>query len=104
MLGALQIVQVRVLRVITRAFKVTPKSALDIEFHVISIKQRLKRLTYNAMLRIAITFTYERIIEDRFKRRHRQMSSLKALSTLYERRFKLKIRNLKKVIPYVVLS
>ena len=102
MLGALQTVQARALRVVTGAFKATPRPALDIEANVIPIKQRLERLTYNTMLRIAATPTYSQIIKSRSKRRGRQLPPLEALSTLYERRSKLKIQDLEKVTPYVV--
>ena len=76
MLTALQTVQARALRVVTGAFKATPRPALDIEANVIPIKQRLEKLTYNTMLRIASTPTYNRIIEGRSKRRHRQLPPL----------------------------
>ena len=54
------------------------------------------------MLRIAVTPTYSRIIEGRSKRRHRKMPPLEALSAHYERTSHLMIKDLEKVIPYVV--
>ena len=101
-LGALQTIQARALRVVTGAFKATPHSALDIEANVIPIKLRLEKLTYNAMLRIAATPIYDKIIEGRSKRRHRQVPPLEALSTKYERASHTKIRDMEKVTPYVV--
>ena len=102
MLEALQMIQARALRVVTGAFKATPRPALDIEASVIPIKQRLEKLTYSTMLRIAATPTYSRIIEGRSKRRHRQVPPLEALSVRYERTSGQKIKDLEKVIPYVV--
>ena len=66
------------------------------------IRQRLEKHTCNTMLRIAATPTYEKIIEGSSKRRNRRMPPLEALFARYEKTSGMKVKDLEKVVPYVV--
>ena len=104
MLKTLQTIQIKTLKIIIEDFKTTFLSILNIEAYVLSIKQRFEKHICNIMLRITITFTYEKIIEKKFKRRNKRMSSLKILTARYEKISNMKIKNLKKVMSYVIFS
>ena len=61
-------IQIKTLKIITKAFKTTVKLTLNIKVYVLSIKQRLKKLINDIMLRIVITSLYKNIINKQFKK------------------------------------
>ena len=54
-------IQTRAAQIIAEAFKFTSDTALEIEFHLFSIRQQLDVFIYDALLRIIINFIYEHI-------------------------------------------
>ena len=98
----IRIIEARGLRVVTGAFKATPRPALNIEATMLPIKQRLEKLTSETMLRIAATPTHEVITEKRSKKKTRTKTPLEVLTDRFERRTKQKIDKMEKMVPYVV--
>ena len=58
-------IQTRAAQIIAEAFKFTSDTALEIEFHLFSIRQQLDVFIYDALLRIIINFIYEHIRSQR---------------------------------------
>ncbi len=67
-LTSLQRIQTQAARQITGAFKATSTPALDIEAHLLPIKQQLDKITSEAVLRIATSPVYGEIIKPRFEK------------------------------------
>ncbi len=67
-LTSLQRVQTQATRKITGAFKATSTPALDIEAHLLPIKQQLDKTTSEAVLRLATSPVYDEIIKPRLER------------------------------------
>lgn len=97
----LETMQARAARVITGAFRATSRPALDVETYLLPIKQRLEKLTCEAMLRITTTSTLETIIEGRSKRKKRAKTPLEVITRRFELRTNQSIQTLEKIIPYV---
>ena len=91
MLENLRNIQVKALRVVTRAFRATTKSALNIEAYVLSIKQRLEKFINNIMLCILVIPLYKNIINKRFKKRKRRQTSLKTLTFRFRNRTEIRL-------------
>ena len=104
MLENLQIIQVKTLRIMTEAFRVTTKAALDVEIYMLPIKQRLEKLINDIMLRIMITSFYKYVIDRRFKAQNRRITSLKTLIAKFRRHTDIKARNIEKVESFVEVS
>ena len=97
-------IQYKVERVITRIYKVISQVTLHIETHSLSINIRLERLTLKVALRIIINLSYNSIIETRFTRKKRKLSSLKRLTNKLIDRTKTSIKELKQITLYVAFS
>ena len=103
MLKNLRNIQAKVLKIIIKAFKATTKSALNIKVYVLSIKQRLKKLINDIMLRIIITSLYKNIINKRFKKQKRKRISLKKLNFKFKKRIEMKSKSIKKIKSFIIL-
>ena len=97
-------IQTRILKIITKTFKATTKSALNIKVYVLSIKQRLKKLINDIMLRIIVTSLYKNIINKRFKKQKRKRTSLKKLTFKFKKRIEMKSKNIKKIKSFIISS
>ena len=97
-------IQTRALKIITKTFKTTTKLALNIKVYVLSIKQRLKKLINDIMLRIIITSSYKNIINKQFKKQKRKRTSLKKLIFKFKKRIEIKSKSIKKIKSFIILS
>ena len=97
-------IQVKVLRMIIKAFKTTTKSTLNIKVYVLSIKQQLKKLINDIMFRIIITSLYKSIINKRFKKQKRKRTSLKKLIFKFKKRIEMKSKSIKKIKSFIISS
>ena len=87
---------------VTKDFRVVTRSTLNIKVFVFSIRQRLKKLTSDTMLRIVATSTYKKIIKNKFKKINKTLTLLKMLITRFKKKTSLKIKNLKQPTSYTV--
>ena len=87
---------------VTKGFRAVTRSALDIEVFVLSIKQRLKKLTSDTMLQIVATSTYKEIIKNKFKKTNKTLTSLKMFTTRFRKKTSLKIKDLEQSTSYTV--
>lgn len=106
-LQALQRVQAQAARKITGAFKATSGPALDVETHLLPVKHLLDKLTFEAVLRIATSPSYNDIIKPRLQqwkfkrkpRKNRKTSPLeKHTERLEKRQFKIEL--IEKLRPF----
>ena len=67
-ISSLQRIQTRAARLITGAFRATSISALDVEAHTLPVKYLLNKLTFETILRLATSSSYNDIIKSRLKR------------------------------------
>ena len=58
-------IQTRAAQIIAETFKFISDTALEIEFHLLSIRQQLDIFIYDALLRIIISLIYEHIRSQR---------------------------------------
>ena len=88
-------------RKITGAFRATSRVALNIETHTLPIQQRLKRINYNAAIRLATSSVYEFIIEARSKKKQRIWTPLEILTKEVEKKTKVPFAKIEKITPFV---
>lgn len=87
-------------RIITGAFKATLSPALDVEVHLLPLRQNLDKLTQESAMRIAESPSYSTLISTRSKCKNGRKTPLERLVMRYEQRTGLKIADLEKKTPY----
>ncbi len=101
---SLESIQGRALKVVTRAYKATSLSALDIKSFVLPIRQRLDKLSSESLLRIASSQHYKTIVLQRPRAsKIKDISLLEILSRRFEKHFKCKIEHIKRTLPFITL-
>lgn len=86
----------------TRAFKATLFPALDIETFVISIRQKLDKLSCKSLLQIASSQLHKTIITQRPQPSDiKKISPLEIFSQHFEKCFNCKIKYLEQTIPFI---
>lgn len=93
-------VQYRAQRAITRVYRATTRSTLQIETHSSSMHIYLDRMTSLIALKIAISSTYDIIVKNKFKKTSRIINLLEKLTRRLERKTNTSINNLKVVTSF----
>ena len=100
----LQIIQARILKVMTKVFRVTTKATLNVKIYMLSIKQRFEKLINDIMFRIVITSFYKHVINKKFNTQNRRITLLKTLIVKFKKHASIKARNIKKIESFVETS
>lgn len=93
-------VQYRAQRAIIGAYRVTSRSALQIETHTSPMHIYLDHMTSLTALRIAISPAYDAIVGDRSKKKSQIMSPSEKLTKRLERKAKTSIDDLEIITPF----
>ena len=97
----LQIIQIKTLKIITKVFRVTTKTTLNIKTYILLIKQRFKKFINDIMLRIIIILFYKYVINKKFKTQNKRIILLKTLIIKFKKHTNIKAKNIKKKKSFV---
>lgn len=99
-LQMLETVQSRAVRIITRAFKATPLSALDIEAHLLPLHLQLEKLVEEAVLRLAISPSSKLLFQVLSKNKKQKIGPLEVLARKFEKQWDIELSYVGLILPY----